>query len=145
MGTGRRVDPLSQGLPEQPRLALAQPAHGFGVLRVLLRSFGKLYAARREKGANAVVAGSPVDVGKIVAADVERLKVGSLALGTPVQEIVEHLFPGRGVHARRVSEHAVEVENRGVEVAPADDDCRLLGHFFSFGLHARAHATPAPA
>ena len=72
--------------------ALRWPNLRTGVLWVMLRSLGKRYAPRREKGADAVMARSPVDVGKKVAADSKGCKSGALALGTPVEEIIDTSF-----------------------------------------------------
>ena len=38
------------------------------------------------------------------------------------------MTPRCGVDARRIGQHAIQVEDRRVEVAPIDDDCRFAGH-----------------
>src|SRR5262249_23147766 len=63
---------------------------------------------------------------------IEWLKVDALPFRPPLQDIVEYSFPRRGVDARRIGQHAIQVEDRRVEVAPIDGDCRFAGHDVSF-------------
>ena len=76
-----------------------------------------------KKASNAVVARSPIDIGEVVGFDIERLKGQAMPLRPPLQERVEDGFPRSRVDARRIGQHAVEIEDRGVEVAPVYRDC----------------------
>ena len=66
--------------------------------------------AALEEGPNAVVALLAVHVGLVVLVDVEGDERVSAVVGTRTQEGVEHLLPRLAVHACRIGEHAVEVE-----------------------------------
>src|SRR5215475_6298633 len=65
---------LGNGLVDQVVLAVAKPAHRFGLRRVMRASFGELQAARCEKIANAVEAGLPIDIEAVVCLEIERTK-----------------------------------------------------------------------
>ena len=88
----------------------------------MLRSLRKVYAPGGEKASNAVGARSPIDIVEVVSFDIERLKGQTTLLRPPLQERIKNRFPRSRVDARGVGQHAVEIEDRGVEVAPAYRD-----------------------
>ena len=88
----------------------------------MLRSFRQVYAASGEKASDAVVARSPIDIVEVVVFDIERLKGQTTLLRPPLQERIKNRFPRGRVDTRCVGQHAVEIEDRGVEVAPAYRD-----------------------
>ena len=116
------IDSFLQRLQKQPRLALTERVHCIRVLRVMLRSFRKVYAPGGEKASNAVVARSPIDIVEVVSFDIKRPKGQTMPLRPPLQERIKNRFPSSRVDARRVGQHAVEIEDRGVEIAPAYRD-----------------------
>ena len=121
-GTRCRINSFLQRLPKQSRLALTERVHCIRVLRVMLRSFRKAYAAGQRESfecrRSAVVhrhrRGSRFDI--------ERLKGQTMPLRPPPQERIENRFPRSRVDARRIGQHAIKIEDRGVEVAPAYRD-----------------------
>jgi hypothetical protein len=88
----------------------------------MLRTFRKAYAPGGEKASNAVFARSSIDIAKVVGLDIERLKGQIMPLRPPPEERIKNRFPRSRVDARRVGQYAVEIEDRGVEVAPAYGD-----------------------
>ena len=72
-----------------------------------------------EEAADAVVPGSAIDIIKVVGFDIERLKRHTTLLRPSLQERIKNRFPGACVDARGFGQHAVEIEDRGVEEAPA--------------------------
>jgi len=91
-------------------LAVAEPADRLGRGRVARLAFGKLDPARGEEGAHAVITGLAVDVGAVVGHRVEGDERLAPPLRPLAQERVEQLLPRLRVHARSLSENAVEVE-----------------------------------
>ncbi|MGB8894725.1 MAG: hypothetical protein WCD13_10550, partial [Pseudolabrys sp.] len=92
------------------------------VLKVMLRTFRKVYAPGGEKASNAVVARSPIDKIEVVSFDIKWLKGQTMPLCPPLEERIKNRFPSSRVDARRVGQHAVEIEDRGVEATPAYPD-----------------------
>jgi len=79
---------------------------------------GQVYAASSEKGSNAVVTWPPIDIGKIISLDIERLKAKTMSLRPAFQKRIKSRFPGSRVDARSVGQHSVEIEDRAVKSAP---------------------------
>src|SRR5690606_22902798 len=75
-------------------------------------------AACTQEAAHALDARLSVDVGAVVRALVERLE--GAAAGAALEELVEKLLPGGGVHARRARHDPVEVEDRRLEAHAAE-------------------------
>jgi hypothetical protein len=94
--------------------------------------------AARE-GGHAVVARLPVDVAAVVAVDVEGDERLAHVDGTSLEEAVEELLPGGGMHARRAGQDAVQIEQNRVIVARGDrhDGAGVAwrGGGLSCGLH----------
>ena len=125
-------------LVDQQVLALAQAVHRFRLRRIVRRALGQRNVARAQEVAHAVAARLAVDVPLVVGLDVERHEGFTATRGTRAQEFIEHAFPGAGVHARGVGQHAVHVEQDGVE-APARND--LTARI----IHARLMLPQRPA
>nr|BFE78445.1 hypothetical protein GCM10020093_010460 [Planobispora longispora] len=112
---------------EEEVLGRAEAVHGGRARRVVRSALGQADGARGQEGAHAVQARAAVDVAQVVVADVERPRPAS-------QEGVEHVFPGRRVHACGVGDHAVGVEDDGADERQIDDWCERLVHALSVRL-----------
>src|SRR5262245_44611548 len=114
------------GLGDQSVLAVPEPAHRFRLRRVVGASLRKLYAARREKVTNAVVAGLAIYMEPVVRNDIEGPKCFASLRGTLLKVFIEHLFPARRVDLRSVRNYAVEIKQDRV-VSVTIDHARALG------------------
>src|SRR5207244_5094527 len=94
-------------------LAIAQAVDRRGTRGIGRFALGKLDPARGQERAHPVVARLAVDVLVVVDQRVERNEALTGSLGAFAQERVEHLLPGRRVHARSLRQDAVEVEQAG--------------------------------
>ena len=98
---------------DQLVLAVAEPAHGFVIRRVVaVPTLGQLDAPRGEERADAVAARLAVDVLAVVVRQVEGRELLAGAFGPLAQVLVEHLLPGRRMYLRRLRQDAVEVERQ---------------------------------
>ena len=64
--------------------------------------------------------GFPVDIVPVITLDVERSKRLSRATGAPLQERVEKLLPGSGVHGRGLGDDAVQIKHGRIERTGVD-------------------------
>ncbi|MFZ3043071.1 MAG: hypothetical protein WA108_15010 [Thiobacillus sp.] len=133
-------------------LAIAESADRFTVGVVVLVAVRQVDAARIEEASDAVHAGLAIHVLAVVAAGVERTKFLTVALGPRLEEFVEQSLPGGRVRLRRIGDHAVHVEQHGIQLrnqrgrktitrAPAHFVSRplsvsLLARFFSLSAAA---------
>ena len=106
---------LFQELEEHAVLVVAEATHRFVTRSVRLLSFGQGDAARRQETAHSVVARLAVDVGAIVALDIERHELRAVALGPRLQKPVEHPLPGPRVHHGGPGDDAIEIQQHGIE------------------------------
>src|SRR5690606_40817883 len=83
---------------------------------------GHLDVAAAQHARDAVVALLAVDVGVVVVVGVRRRDVPG------AEELVEHLLPGVHVHVGGRREHAVEVEEHGVESVESGRSWCVVGH-----------------
>ena len=102
-------------------LTLHGPVAGLGFL--VIAGLGQHGTAGREQRANAVLAASSVNVGTVFTQDVENRAVDPAArfrrLETLIQQNgVKKLLPRAGVHAGRVRDHTVHVEDDGRVAGP---------------------------
>ncbi len=109
-------------LKERLVLRVAEAAHCLGSGRIGWIAFGEYDAPRGERGANAVVAGLAVDVGEVVLVRVRRRDVVLSEMAR------EHPVPRPHVDVGRRREHAVEVEQNGIEFKNVHVGTLLLGH-----------------
>jgi hypothetical protein len=96
-------------------LAVAEPADGLGVRRVVVGALGQMDAAGLEERANPVEARLAVDVFVVVGL-LEGLEGLASSCRPVVQVGIEHLFPGRLVDRGGLGQDAVEVEQAGDDV-----------------------------
>jgi hypothetical protein len=96
-------------------LAVAQAVDGLGAGLVVGGAVGELDPARGEERTHAVVARLAVDVVGVVVVGERRERV-ACALRALAQVVVEHLLPRLRVDGRRLRQHAVEVEQAGLDV-----------------------------
>jgi hypothetical protein len=114
---GVDLDPVAlEHLEHQLVLPVAKALHGGRAGRVGGRPLRKLDPSRFEERLRAVEPRLAVDVLVIVMDRVERYECLAVAGGPDAQELVEHLFPGGGVHHRRLGHHPVHVEQAGGDV-----------------------------
>jgi hypothetical protein len=111
-----------QALAEELVLAVAEPSHGLRIRRVLRRAIRQVDEARREEAAYAVVSRFTVYIVAVITLDVERSKRLSRATGAPLQERVEKLLPGSGVHGRGLGDDAVQIKHGRIERTGVDVD-----------------------
>jgi hypothetical protein len=105
------LDAASAQAPvERLVLAIAEPAHGFALRRVVRIAVWQFDAAGFKENADPFVARPAVDEAVVVA--IGEGVVGLAAIG---QESVEHILPGSAVERGGVGDDAVEIEHaRGV-------------------------------
>src|SRR5690348_179606 len=117
VGDGSVVDlnaPLGQLRQHEVVLAVAKAVDRGRARRVIRLALGQLDAAGLQEGPGAVLPGLAVHVGVVLVVRVERDELGSGALGAGAEEFVEHLLPRRRVHHRRLGDHAVHIEQAGL-------------------------------
>ena len=102
---------------EERVLPVAQAADRLGLRAVGRVAVGQGDAAGGQEGADAVVARLPVDVGEVVVLDVGLVDESPLG-----EEVGEQLLPGPHVDLGGGGEHAVEIEQRRVEIVPVHVD-----------------------
>ena len=78
-----------------------------------LIALGQLDLARLKEGPHPFDPGLAVDVLVVVANLVERHELLVVLFRPVLQELIEHLFPGRVVHLRGLGDHPVHVEQAG--------------------------------
>src|SRR6516225_4285583 len=112
------------GITDQFVLAVAEPAHRFGLWGVVRGSLRQFDAARCEKVANAVETRLSIEMESAVRGKIEGTK-GFASLGRAFLEVfVEHLFPTGGVQLGGVANHTIEVKKDCV--VPVATDCVLV-------------------
>src|SRR5215213_10466076 len=88
-----------------------------GIVRFSPREYD---AARAEEGVNPIVARPAVNVFVVVGIYLERHEAGPSTLRNLFEVPVERAFPRRGVHAGRVGDDTVQIEQPGVVCADKD-------------------------
>ena len=118
---------LLQVLQEIPVLQIAQRVHALHVGAVFGCAQRQFDPARLEEGCHAVVARLAVDVARVVGVDIKGDERFARLGGALLEKTVEQLFPGRGMHARRLGQHPVEIEQNRVVVprGECDDDFHI--------------------
>jgi hypothetical protein len=106
-------------------LAVAQPADGLPVGRILRTALREFDSARLEEIPDSVVARPPVDV-QLVVLPFEGAERLTGRFGALPQEGIEHLLPACLVYPRGVCQDAVEVEQHGVEAPSGEIDFHTL-------------------
>ena len=110
-------------------LAVAEPADRLHIWWVARGALRQRDVARGKEAAHAVVAGLAVDVDAIVPIDIEGSPLQARGGSPLLQEIVEQLLPGGGVHRCGAGDHPVHVEDDGVDRRPIDGKRSfVLGH-----------------
>src|SRR5215212_9372271 len=103
---------LTQYRGKELVLAIAEATDGLGFRAVARITIGQLNAPRPEEGPDALVTRLAIDVVEVVAVQV-------CLVDAPLdQEVAEELTPGTHVHLGSRSQHAVQVEQRRVVIAP---------------------------
>src|SRR5262249_8464330 len=112
------------GITDELVLAVAEPAHCFGLRGVVRGSLRQFDAARREKVANAVETRLSIEMESVVRGKIAGTE-GFASLRRAFLEVfVEHLFPTGGMQLGGVGNHAIEVKKDGV--VPVAADCVLV-------------------
>src|SRR5581483_5085360 len=126
----------AQQVIERFVLRVADALDGLSGRRVIRLALGQVDAARHEERAHPVSPRFAVYVLLVVLHVVERLERTRVARTERAQQRVEGLLPGRGVHGRRLGQHAVHVEQADPDgVFEADSGGVRLG-----GLRRRVGA-----
>ena len=102
-------------LEQEDVLAVAEAIDRLGVGRVVGGALGELDATRRQEVAYPVLAELAVDVGGVVRGQLEACRLRSVGAGLLDEVGVEHLLPRRGVDVGGTGQHAVEVEETGLD------------------------------
>ena len=105
---------------------VAQSIQRLHLGRVIGTSSRQGDAPSRQEASDTCLPGPAVDVLPVVDDRIERDERGSLGTGSTLHVVIEELLPGSSVDAGRPRDHAIQVEQEGLELRDIDgDDGRL--------------------